>query len=78
MCCAHKVTVADTTGAGDSFCAGVAVGMTAGKTVMETLEMATTIAAEVIQSYDNVYPVHEPKEFCFDGCCVRGFCKEEK
>lgn len=63
MCCAHKVVVADTTGAGDSFCAGVTVGMTAGKTMLESLEMATTIAAAVIQSYDNVCPCYELNAF---------------
>lgn len=71
VCCAHKVVVADTTGAGDSFCAGVAVGMTAGKTVLETLEMATDIAASVIQSYDNVCPVHEPAYYCLEGCSLK-------
>lgn len=63
MCSAHRVAVADTTGAGDSFCAGMTVGMTAGKTMLESLEMATTIAAAVIQSYDNVCPCYEPNAF---------------
>ena len=34
-CPARKVEVKDTTGAGDSFCAGVAIGLTYGKTLAE-------------------------------------------
>ena len=55
--------VKDTTGAGDSFCAGVAIGMTYGKTMAESVEIGTTLAASVITSSENVCPRVRPEEF---------------
>ena len=63
ICPAKKVQVKDTTGAGDSFCAGVAIGMTYGKTMAEAVEIGTTLAASVITSSENVYPRFRPEEF---------------
>ena len=63
MCPARKVQVKDTTGAGDSFCAGVAIGMTYGKTMAESVEIGTTLAASVITSSENVCPRFRPEEF---------------
>ena len=67
VCPAKKVHVKDTTGAGDSFCAGVAIGMTYGKTMAESVEIGTTLAASVITSSENVCPRFRPEEFgiCF-------------
>ncbi|MBQ5866365.1 MAG: bifunctional hydroxymethylpyrimidine kinase/phosphomethylpyrimidine kinase [Oscillospiraceae bacterium] len=67
ICPAKKVHVKDTTGAGDSFCAGVAIGMTYGKTMAESVEIGTTLAASVITSSENVCPRFRPEEFgiCF-------------
>ena len=67
VCPAKKVQVKDTTGAGDSFCAGVAIGMTYGKTMAESVEIGTTLAASVITSSENVCPRFRPEEFgiCF-------------
>ena len=62
-CPARKVQVKDTTGAGDSFCAGVAIGMTYGKTMAESVEIGTTLAASVITSSENVCPRFRPEEF---------------
>ena len=62
-CPARKVAVNDTTGAGDSFCAGVAIGMTYGKTMAEAVEIGTTLAASVITSSENVCPRFRPEEF---------------
>ena len=67
VCPAKKVQVKDTTGAGDSFCAGVAIGMTYGKTMAEAVEIGTTLAASVITSSENVCPRFRPEEF---GLCL--------
>ena len=62
ICPARKVQVKDTTGAGDSFCAGVAIGMTYGKTLAESVAIGTTLAASVITSSENVCPRFQPEE----------------
>lgn len=62
VCPARKVQVKDTTGAGDSFCAGVAIGMTYGKAMAEAVEIGTTLAASVITSSENVCPRFRPEE----------------
>ena len=63
ICPAKKVIVKDTTGAGDSFCAGVVIGLTYGKTMEEAIEIGSTLAASVIVSSDNVCPRFLPEEF---------------
>ncbi len=60
---ARKVDVKDTTGAGDSFFAGVTIGLTYGKTMMEACEIGSTLAASVIVTSDNVCPRFLPSEF---------------
>ena len=62
ICPARNVQVKDTTGAGDSFCAGVAIGMTYGKTLAESVDIGTTLAASVITSSENVCPRFQPEE----------------
>ena len=59
---ARRVQVKDTTGAGDAFCAGTAIGMTYGKTLAEAVEIGTMLAASVITSSENVCPRFEPRE----------------
>ena len=59
---ARKVQVKDTTGAGDSFCAGVVAGLTYGKTLEEAVEIGTILAASVITSSENVCPRFQPAE----------------
>ena len=54
---ARKVKVRDTTGAGDAFCAGVAIGLTYGKTMREAVEIGTRLASSVITVSENVCPV---------------------
>ena len=63
ICPANKVHVNDTTGAGDSFCAGVAIGLTYGKTLAESVKIGTRLAASVIVSSENVCPRFLPQEF---------------
>ena len=66
FCPARKVEVKDTTGAGDSFCAGVAIGLTYGKTLGEACEIGAHLAASVIVSTDNVCPRFLPRELGLD------------
>ena len=60
---ALKVDVVDTTGAGDAFFAGVAIGLTYGKSTAEACEIGTRLAASVIASRENVCPRYQPEEF---------------
>ena len=59
---AKKVHVRDTTGAGDAFCAGVAVGLTYGKSLAEAAEIGTRLASSVITISENVCPRFMPQE----------------
>ena len=61
-CPARNVIVKDTTGAGDAFCAGVAVGLTYGKTLAESCEIGAFLAASVIMTSENVCPRFLPSE----------------
>lgn len=63
---AKKVHVKDTTGAGDSFFAGVAIGLTYGKTLKEACEIGTRLAASVICTTESVCPRFLPREFGLD------------
>ena len=65
-CPAKKVDVIDTTGAGDSFFSGVAIGLTYGKTLAESCEMGARLAASVICTAENVCPRFLPSEFGLD------------
>lgn len=62
ICPARNVVVKDTTGAGDSFCAGVAAGLTYGKNLAQAVETGTYLAASVITSLENVCPRFQPAE----------------
>ena len=59
---ARNVAVKDTTGAGDAFCAGVAIGLTYGKDLAGSVEIGTMLAASVIVSSENVCPRFQPQE----------------
>ena len=62
VCPAKKVQVKDTTGAGDAFFSGVAIGLTYGKTLGEAVEIGNNLAASVITSSENVCPRFLPRE----------------
>ena len=62
VCPARKVQVKDTTGAGDAFCAGVSIGLTYSKTMAESIEIGSILAASVITSSENVCPRFQPAE----------------
>ncbi|MCF0132411.1 MAG: carbohydrate kinase family protein [Blautia sp.] len=63
---AKNVQVKDTTGAGDSFFSGVAIGLTYGKTLKEACEIGTRLAASVICTTESVCPRFLPSEFGLD------------
>jgi len=62
FCPARKVQVKDTTGAGDAFCAGVAIGIDNHKAMADAIEMGAFLAASVITSSENVCPRFQPEE----------------
>ena len=66
FCPARKVQVNDTTGAGDAFCAGAAMGLTYGKTLHEASEIGSQLAASVIITSENVCPRFLPRELGLD------------
>ena len=66
FCPPIRVDVIDTTGAGDSFFAGVAIGLTYGKSVGESCEIGTRLASSVISTKENVCPRFLPSEFNLD------------
>lgn len=66
VCPAKKVTVKDTTGAGDAFFAGVCIGLTYGKSLDFACEIGSKLAASVICNLENVCPRFLPSEFNLD------------
>ncbi len=66
FCPARKVEVKDTTGAGDSFCAGVAIGLTYGKSLQEACQIGSMLAASVIVTTEAVCPRFLPRELGLD------------
>lgn len=59
----YDVDVLDTTGAGDSFFAGVCAGLTYGKSLKEACEIGTRIASSVIITKESTCPAFMPEEF---------------
>lgn len=72
LCPARKVEVKDTTGAGDAFSAGVAIGLTYGKSLAQACEIGTHLAASVIVTSENVCPRFLPRELGLDLDVVDG------
>lgn len=62
----EAVQVRDTSGAGDAFCAGVAIGLTYGKTLRESVRIGTHLAASVIMVSESTCPRFLPKELGLD------------
>ena len=63
FCPPQKVDVIDTTGAGDSFFAGIAVGLTYGKSLRESCSIGTRLASAVIATKESVSSRFQPAEF---------------
>ena len=66
FCPAIAVPVRDTTGAGDAFCAGVAAGLSCGKSLRQAVNIGTLLASTVIPSRENVCPRLSPEELGLD------------
>jgi len=66
FCSARKVDVKDTTGAGDSFGAGVSIGLTYGKSMAEACRIGAMLAASVIVTTESVCPRFLPRELGLD------------
>ena len=66
FCPARKVAVNDTTGAGDAFCAGAAIGLTYGKDLQDACRIGSQLAASVIVTSENVCPRFLPEELGLD------------
>ena len=66
FCPARKVEVKDTAGAGDSFCAGVSIGLTYGKSLAESCRIGAMLAASVIATTESVCPRFLPRELGLD------------
>ena len=62
----ETVKVRDTTGAGDAFCAGVAAGLSYGKTMRQAVEIGTHLAASVITISESTCPRFLPQELGLD------------
>ena len=62
-CKAIKTDVVDTTGAGDAFFSGVAVGLTYGKTLEESCKIGTKLSSSVLTTTKSVCPRFNPEEF---------------
>ncbi|MBQ7485491.1 MAG: bifunctional hydroxymethylpyrimidine kinase/phosphomethylpyrimidine kinase [Oscillospiraceae bacterium] len=60
---AQRVDVKDTTGAGDAFFSGVAIGLTYGKSLEQACRIGTRLASSVICTAENVCPRFLPEEF---------------
>jgi len=63
ICPAQEVGVVDTTGAGDAFFSGVAIGLTYGKNLAESCIIGTRLSASVIVTEESVCPRFMPAEF---------------
>lgn len=61
-CPARNVDVKDTTGAGDAFCAGASIGLTYGKSLRDSCEIGSHLAASVIVTSESVCPRFQPEE----------------
>ena len=62
FCPARPAAAVDVTGAGDSFCAGVAAGLTCHKSLKAAVEIGTRLAAETVASFSNVCPPTDPRK----------------
>ena len=60
---AYNVDVIDTTGAGDAFFAGTAIGLTYGKSLRESAIIGSRLAASVIATKESTCPNFMPEEF---------------
>lgn len=62
----ESVSVRDTSGAGDAFCAGTAIGLTYGKSLRESVKIGTHLAASVLTVSESTCPRFRPRELGLD------------
>jgi pseudouridine kinase len=62
ICPSARLVPIDTTGAGDAFFSGVVIGLTYGKSLKESCEIGTRLAASVILTKESVCPRFRPGE----------------
>ncbi len=65
-CAARPVQVRDTSGAGDAFCSGVAIGLTYGKSLPEAADIGARLASSVLTVTENTCPRFLPQELGLD------------
>ena len=63
VCAPQQVPVVDTTGAGDAFFAGVAAGLTYGRSLSDSCSIGIRLASSVICTQENTCPRFLPSEF---------------
>ncbi len=66
VCPAVPVTVCDTSGAGDAFCAGVSIGLSYGKSLADACAIGTRLASATITVPESVCPRFRPRELGLD------------
>ena len=66
VCPAVPVTVCDTSGAGDAFCAGVSIGLSYGKSLADACVIGTRLASATITVPESVCPRFLPRELGLD------------
>lgn len=71
----QETQVVDTTGAGDAFFAGCAIGLTYGKSLKKACEIGTRLASSVIANAESVCPRFQPEEFDLD--VVASKCQQQ-
>ncbi len=71
VCPPQKTAVVDTTGAGDAFFAGCAIGLTYQKTLAQACAIGTRLASSVIATKESVCPRFQPAEFDLEPAAIR-------
>lgn len=66
FCPPQRVSVVDTTGCGDAFFAGTAIGLTYGKSLADACAIGTRLASSVIATKENVCPRFLPEELSLE------------
>ena len=66
VCPAVPVTVCDTSGAGDAFCAGVSIGLSYGRSLADACVIGTRLASATITVPESVCPRFLPRELGLD------------
>lgn len=66
ICPTKHIETVDAAGCGDAFFAGVTIGLTYGKNLLQACEIGTRLASSVIATTESVCPRFRPEEFDLD------------